>query len=105
MEKILQDRGDRVQAMPGRQVAGRRGVHTADDGGGTDFQGETVRTGALPGVWEETGKGVTGGAPPKSARHSKRGVGEGGRQGSRGRKSQDLQDGVSCEGRTKALTS
>ena len=68
-----------MQAMPGNRGTGRRGLHTADDGGGTDFQGEAVGTGDLPGVQEGIlTKGVTDGAPPIQAPHDERGVGAGG---------------------------
>ena len=53
-----------MQAIPGSQGAGRQDIHTADDGGGTDFQGEAAVTGALPVVREGIDEGVTGGAPP-----------------------------------------
>ena len=76
-----------------------------DDGGGTEFQGEAAVAGALPRVREGIGEGVTGGSPPNPARRGERGVGVGGRQGSQGRKSQDFQDGVSHEIRTKSLPS
>ena len=56
------------------QGAGRRGVHTADGGGGTEFQGETTGMGALTGVREVIGEGVTGGAPPNPERRGERGV-------------------------------
>ena len=71
--------GGGVQAMPVSRGAGRRGLHTAYDRVGTQFQGETAGTGALTGVREGTGKGVDGGAPPNPARRVKRGVGAGGR--------------------------
>ena len=76
-----QDRGDVVQAMPVIQGLGRQGLHAADDGGGAEFQGETAVTVAMSVVREVIGKGVTGGAPPNPARHGKRGVRAGGRQG------------------------
>ena len=51
-KKHLQDRGDGVKSMPGSRGAGIQGLHTADDRGRTEFQGEIVGTGALPGVQE-----------------------------------------------------
>ena len=104
-DKRPKDRGDGVQDIPGSRGAGRRGINTEDDGGGTEFQGYTEKTGALPISREGIGKGVTGGAPPNPSRRGKRGVGVGGRQGRRGKRSQDLQDGLSRESSTKALPS
>ena len=89
----------------GSRGAGIRGLHTADYGVGTEFQGKTAGTGALPGVWEGTDEGVTGGATSNPERRGKRGVGVGGRREIRGQKFQDLQDGISREGSTKVLTS
>ena len=74
-------------------------------GGGTEFQGETVGTCALPGVREEIGEGVTGGTPPNSARCGARGVREGEQRGKWGQLSQDFQDGVSRKIGTEALPS
>ena len=51
-----------------------------DDRVGTEFQGETAGTGALPEMRERTGEGVTSGAPSNPARHGERGVGTGRRQ-------------------------
>ena len=65
-----------------------------------EFQVETVGVGALPGVWEGTSEGVTGDATPNPARRGKSGVGAGGQGGSQRRQAQDLQDCVSCKGRT-----
>ena len=73
-----------MQAMTGSQGAGRRGLHTMDDRGGTDFQGEKSGTGVLNVVREGIGEGVPGGAPQNSARRIERGIGAGGQQGSRG---------------------
>ena len=95
-----QDREDGVQAMTGSRGAGRRGLHILDDMGGKEFQVETSGTGDLPGVREETGKGITDGAPQNPTRRGKRGIGAGGQRGSRGRKSQDLKCGISREGWT-----
>ena len=67
--------------MPGNRGVGRRGLQTANYGGGAKLQGETAVEGDLPGVREELGKGVTGGAPPNLAWIGKRGVGVGGRRG------------------------
>ena len=78
-KKRPQDRGDGVQAMPGIRSVVRRGLHTADDRVGTKFQGDTAGTVVLPGVLEGTGEGVTGDAPPNTARCGERGVGAGGR--------------------------
>ena len=64
-----------MQAIPGIWGTLRRGLHTADYRGGTEFQGETAGTGALPGVREGTGEGVTCGAPPNPSRIGERGVG------------------------------
>ena len=75
--------------------AGKQGLHTEDDGGGTEFQGETERTGVLPGVQEGTGEGVTGGALPNPERRGEGGVEEGVQQESRWKQAQELQDLVS----------
>ena len=91
--------------MPGRQGTGRQGLHTEDNGGGTEFQGETAGTGTLTGVRGGNREGVTGGALPNPARRDERGVGAGGKQGSQGRQSQDLQDGYSRKNRTDELPS
>ena len=69
--------------MPGSQGMSRQGLHTTDDRGSKYFQGEEAGTGAMPGVREGSGKCVTGGAPPKSARRDKREIGTGGQRGSR----------------------
>ena len=54
-----------MQSIMGSQGAGRRGLHTVDDRGGTEFQGEKTGTGDMTGVREGTGEGVTDDAPPK----------------------------------------
>ena len=94
-----------MQAIPGIRGAGRRGLHTADDRGGKEFQGETAGTGALPGMREGIGKGVTGGAPPNPARRGKRGDGGGEQQGRQWQRAQDFRDEVSHKIRTKTLPS
>ena len=86
--------------MPGSRRAGRRGIYTEYDRVSTEFQGEAPGTGAMPGVIEGSVKGVTGGAPPNSARHDEREVGTGGRRGIQRRQSQDLQDDVYRKGWT-----
>ena len=53
-----------MQAMMGSRGTGRQGLHMVDDSRGTDLQGETAGTGALPRVWEGLGEGVNGDAPP-----------------------------------------
>ena len=61
------------------QVACRRVLHPADDGGGTEFQGEIEGTGALNGVQKVIGEGVAGGSLPNPSRNGERGVGAGGK--------------------------
>ena len=75
MNKHLQDRGGGVQVIPGSQGTGRQGLHIADDRGMMDIQGETAITGDMPGVWEGSNKGVTGGASKNPERLGKREVG------------------------------
>ena len=65
----------------------------------TELQGESAGLGALSRLREVLGEQFTGCTRPTSARHEKRGIGAGGRQ------AQDVQDGVSVKGRTKALPS
>ena len=91
--------------MPGIWDADRRGIHTADDGGGAELQVETAGMGAMPRMREGIGKGVTTGAPPKPLRRGEGRVRTGGRQRRRGQKSHDLKDDVSHESRTKSLPS
>ena len=62
--------------MLSSQGAVRQGLHTANDRGGTEFQEEITGTGALPGVQEETGEGVTGGAISNPEWRGERGVWE-----------------------------
>ena len=100
MNKHPQNCGDGVQAIPGGQGVCRRGLHTTDDRGKAEFQGESAGTGAMLGVRKGSGKGVTGVALPNSEQRGEREVRTGGRQGSRGRQAQDLQDGVSRKGWT-----
>ena len=57
-----------MHSIPGIRGEVRQGLHTADDERGMEFQGEIVGTGALPGVREGTGEGVTGGAPSNQVR-------------------------------------
>ena len=57
---------------------GRQVLHMADDRVGDEFQGDKAGTGALPGVREGIGKGVTGGAPPNPSRRGEGGLGAGG---------------------------
>ena len=71
--------------MPNSRGAGRRGLHTANNRGGTELKGEAAGEGSLSRVWEGLGKGVTGGAPPNPARRAERGVGARGRRGRRGK--------------------
>ena len=85
MNKHPQDCGNGVEAMPGNRGAGRRGLHTADDRVSTEFQGETVGTGAMNRVREGSGKWVTCGAPPNPERNGKREGVIGGQQGIQGR--------------------
>ena len=40
-----------MKSMPGSWGVGRKGLHTANDKGGTGFQGEIAGTGDIPGVW------------------------------------------------------
>ena len=77
-DKHSKNRGDGVPAMPGGQGAVRRGLHTENDRGGTELQGEAVVEGDISILREGICKGVTGGAPPNPARRGKMGVGEGG---------------------------
>ena len=81
-----------MKDMTGSQGAGRQGLHMADNGKGTNYQGDTAGAGALTGVREGIGKRVNGGAPPNPARRGKRGFGAGGQRGRRGQKAQDFQD-------------
>ena len=104
-KKRSQDRGGGVQVIPGSCVTGIQFLHTSYDRGGSEFQGETVRMGALSGVQYGTDKEFTRGALPNPAQSGKMGVWAGGQGGSRRQQSQDLQDGVSCKGRTYSLQS
>ena len=73
-----------VQSIQGRWVAGRQGLHTANDRGRTKIQGETVGTGAMPGVRGGGDKLITGCAPTNLAHCDEREVGTGGKRGRRG---------------------
>ena len=73
-----------MSTMLSGRAAGRRSLHTVNDRGGAELQVEAAGAGALSGVREGLGKGVTVCTLPNPSRRGEMGVGAGGRQGSRG---------------------
>ena len=64
-----------MQTMLGSRGAGIRGLPPADDRGRAELQGAEAGAGAMAGVREGDGKGVTGDTPPNPVRIGERGVG------------------------------